>query len=95
MDEYRIRVRIYAGVILTLFLILGARLAQLQLIDPESSAVAGNAVRERPVEAARGAIYGRDGTLLADNRPSYTIRLTPRYFDRSKIPLLADRKSVV
>jgi penicillin-binding protein 2 len=90
MDEYRIRVRIYAGVILTVFLILGARLAQLQLIDPESAAVAGNAVRERPVEAARGAIYGRDGTLLADNRPSYTIRLTPRYFDRSKIPLLAD-----
>ncbi len=90
MDEYRIRVRIYAGVVLVVFLILGVRLAQIQVINPESEAVAGNAVRERPVEAARGAIYGRDGTLLADNRPTYTIRLTPRYFDRSKIPLLAD-----
>jgi penicillin-binding protein 2 len=90
MDEYRIRVRIYAGVVLTVFLILGVRLAQLQLVDPESAAVAGNAVRERPVEASRGAIYGQEGTLLADNQPIYTIRLTPRYFDPSKIPLLAD-----
>jgi len=90
MDEYRLRVRIYAGVVLTVFLILGGRLAQLQLVNPESAAVAGNAVRERPVEAARGAIYGQNGTLLADNRPTYTIRLTPRYFERSKIPLLAD-----
>jgi penicillin-binding protein 2 len=91
MDEYRVRVRIYAGVILTVFLILGARLAQLQLIRPDAEAAAtGSAVRERPVEAARGTIYDRDGTLLADNRPTYTIRLTPRYFDRSKIPLLAN-----
>ena len=78
MDEYRTRVRIYAGVVLTVFLILGIRLGQLQLIQPEDAATAANAVRERPVEAARGAIYGHDGTLLADNRPTYTIMLTPR-----------------
>jgi penicillin-binding protein 2 len=91
MEDYRTRVRIYAGVIVTVFLLLGGRLAQLQLLDTErSSAAARNAVRERPVEAARGAIYDRDGTLLADNRPSYTIRLTPRYFDPEKVPLLAD-----
>jgi penicillin-binding protein 2 len=91
MDEYRTRVRIYAGVVLTVFLLLGVRLAQLQLVNGDGhTAIEGNAVRERPVQAARGAIYGRDGTLLADNRPSYTIMLTPRYFDRSKVPLLAD-----
>ena len=90
MDEYRIRVRIYAGVVLTVFLLLGARLAQLQLFGSEGEALTGNAVRERPVEAARGAIYDRDGTLLTDNRPTYTIRITPRYFDPSNIPLLAD-----
>jgi penicillin-binding protein 2 len=91
MDEYRVRVRIYAGVIFTVFLVLGVRLAQLQLMRSDPTAAAtGSAVRERPVEAARGAIYDRDGTLLADNRPTYTIRLTPRYFNRSKVPLLAD-----
>lgn len=91
MDEYRIRVRIYAGVVITVFLLLGVRLAQLQLVASDGeTAAAGNAVRERPVEAARGAMYDRDGTLLADNRPTYTIMLTPRYFDESKTSLLAD-----
>lgn len=92
MDEYRIRVRIYAAAVLTVFLLLGARLAQLQLAHSETdpAAASGNAVREHPVDAARGTIYDREGTLLTDNRPSYTIRLTPRYFDPSKIPLLAD-----
>jgi len=92
MDEYRVRVRIYAAVVLTTFLILGARVAYLQLGGgpSESGSINGNAVRERPVEAARGALYGRDSTLLADSRPTYTIQLTPRYFDESKIPLLAD-----
>ena len=96
MDEYKVRVRIYAAVVATLFLILGGRLVQLQLIstDAYSGAAAGNAVRERPVEPARGAIYDQDGTLLVDNRPTYTIMLTPRYFDRSKTGLLADLLSV-
>lgn len=94
MDEYRTRVRIYAGVVLTVFFILGVRLGQLQLGQPQDAATAATAVRERSVEAARGAIYGRDGTLLADNRPSYTIMLTPRYFDANKVPLLADLLNV-
>ncbi len=92
MDEYHIRVRIYAGVILAVFLLLGLRLGQLQLLSSEmyGGAAEGNAVRERPVEPARGAMYDRDGTLLVDNKPTYTILLTPRYFDRSKVGLLAD-----
>ena len=91
MDEYRLRVRIYAGVVVTLLVILGLRLGQLQLVGGDVEDVAeGNAVRERAVEPARGAIYARDGTLLVDNRPTYTIMLTPRYFDPSKTGLLAD-----
>ena len=54
----------------------------------------GNAVREQRVEPARGAIYDRSGTLLVDNEPTYTIMLTPRYFDASKAGLLADVLSV-
>jgi penicillin-binding protein 2 len=92
MDEYRTRVRIYAGVVVFVFLLLGLRLVQLQGISgaTQNGIPPGSAVREQPVEAARGAIYARDGTLLVDNRPTYTILLTPRYFDRSKAPLLAD-----
>lgn len=92
MDEYRTRVRIYAGVVLTVFLLLGLRLVQLQGLTEGNSdgTPPGSAVRERPIEAARGAMYDRDGTLLVDNRPTYTILLTPHFFDRSKIGLLAN-----
>ncbi len=95
MDEYEVRVRIYAAVVVILFLILGGRLAQIQLFNGAGDGgAAGNAVRERPVEPARGAIYDRDSTLLVDNQPTYTIMLTPRYFDRSKTGLLADLMGV-
>ena len=92
MDEYRTRVRIYAGVVLVVFLALGLRLVQLQGFSgaTEDGIPPGSAVREQAVEPSRGALYARDGTLLVDNKPTYTILLTPRYFDRSKAPLLAD-----
>jgi penicillin-binding protein 2 len=92
MDEYRTRVRIYAGVVLAAILLLGLRLVQLQGLNggTDDGIPPGSAVREQAVEASRGAMYDRDGALLVDNRPTYTILLTPRYFDRSKIPLLAN-----
>ncbi|PSQ97502.1 MAG: penicillin-binding protein 2, partial [Bacteroidetes bacterium SW_11_64_17] len=92
MDEYRTRVRIYAGVVLAVVLLLGLRLVQLQGMNgaTDDGLPPGSAVREQAVEASRGAMYDRNGTLLVDNRPTYTILLTPRYFDRSKGPLLAD-----
>jgi penicillin-binding protein 2 len=92
MDEYQIRVRIYAGVVVAVLAILGIRLVQLQVLNTDAywGAAQGNAVKERRVEPARGAIYDRNGTLLVDNQPSYTIMLTPRYFDASKTGLLAD-----
>ena len=92
MDEYRTRVRIYAGVVVLAFLLLGLRLVQLQGISgaTDDGIPPGSAVRGQPVESARGAMYARDGTLLVDNKPTYTILLTSRYFDRSKAPLLAD-----
>ena len=91
MDEYRTRVRIYAGVVLLVFALLALRLVQLQgLSGAEDNALPpGSAVREQPIDPARGALYARDGTLLVGNKPTYTILLTPRYFDRSKVPLLA------
>lgn len=96
MDEYRGRVRIFAGVVLVVLGILGGRLVQLQLIsaDTYSGESRSNAVRTRWVQPARGAVYDRSGTLLVDNEPSYTIMLTPRYFDASKTGLLADLLAV-
>ncbi|WP_022835562.1 penicillin-binding protein 2 [Salisaeta longa] len=92
MDEPRGRVRLYAGAVLVVLCLLLGRLVQLQLVSGDTywGTAQSIAVHERSVPSARGAIYGRNGTLLVDNQPAYTITLTPRYFDRSKLPLLAD-----
>ena len=92
MEETRVKVRVViAGVVLAIG-VLGVRLAQLQLL--EASAYSGEtrsmAVREVRVTPARGAIYDRNGRLMVDNEFTYTITITPRYFDGSKIPLLAE-----
>lgn len=96
MDEHRIRVRIFAGVVLVVLGVLGLRLVQLQLIDAEAytGESRSNAVRTRTVPPARGVIYDRNNTLLVSNEPSYTIRLTPYYFDPAKTSLLADLLNV-
>jgi penicillin-binding protein 2 len=91
MDEYRIRVRIFVGIILVVLGILALRLVQLQLVDAQAytGESRSNAVREVRVQPARGAVFDRDDVLMVDNEPTYTIMLTPRYFDESKIGLLA------
>ena len=91
MEETRIRVRVIVVCILLVLMTLGFRLAHLQLI--ESSAYSGEArsmaVREKRVTPARGAIYDRNAALMVDNEFTYTITITPRYFDDKNIPNLA------
>ncbi|MEX1055292.1 MAG: penicillin-binding protein 2, partial [Rhodothermales bacterium] len=91
MDEYRIRVRIFIGIIVAMLGILGLRLAQLQILDVEEYAgeSRSNAVREVRVQPSRGAIYDRLGILMVDNEPSYTITITPRTFEPGNVSLLA------
>ncbi|GIV62030.1 MAG: penicillin-binding protein 2 [Rhodothermaceae bacterium] len=91
MEDYRIRIRIFIGLILVVLSILGLRVFQLQVLD--ASAYTGesrsNAIREVRVLPARGVMYDRHGVLMVDNEPTYTVTLIPRYFDRSRIGLLA------
>ena len=92
MEDYRTKVRVLIGIIVLATGVLGIRLGQLQLIN--ASAYSGEtrsmAVREKRVTPARGAIYDRNGRLMVDNEFTYTVTITPRYFDDSKISLLAD-----
>ncbi len=91
MEEYRVRVRIFIGIILVIIGLLGARLIQLQLVqqDEYTDESRGNAVREVRVIPARGAIFDRNGRLMVANEPTYTVLVTPRYFDATKAGLLA------
>lgn len=92
MYDYKIRGRVFIGIIVVAMGLLSLRLAQLQLVQTDDYIIESesNALRERRVLPARGAIYDRMGRALVNNEPSYTVTITPHIFDRDKIPLLAD-----
>jgi penicillin-binding protein 2 len=92
MAEQHLRVRVFAVVVVLITVLFLARAAELQLIDTDvySGTSRKNSIHTRLIEPARGVIYDRDGQLLVDNEPTYTIRLTPVFFDSTKTDLLAD-----
>jgi len=92
MEDYRIRGKIFIGLILVVLSILGMRLAQLQIIDTTaySGESRNNAIRDVRVLPSRGIIYDRKERIMVDNEPTYTVTLTPRYFDISRTKLLAE-----
>src|SRR5690606_22624265 len=71
------RLLVGGGFSLLLILVLVARLVYLQIYQHEyySSKSHGYRIHVQPVPPVRGRIYDRNGVLLADNRPSYTLTL--------------------
>ncbi|GAB5535972.1 MAG: penicillin-binding protein 2 [Rubricoccaceae bacterium] len=90
--DARLRYRVFAGLVLLLFGLLTVRLAQMQLIDSERymSEAAGNAIETKIIRPARGYIYDRNGVLLVDNQTTLSVTVAARYFDESKLPLIAE-----
>ena len=68
--------------------VLGFRLAQVQLVDAAKYIEDGSRQAARRVQTAgpRGRIIARDGTVLADNRASVSIVLSPEGFQRKSWP---------
>ena len=56
---------------------IGWRLYYLQVVEHErySAMSEDNRVQLQPVPPTRGLIYDRNGVLLADNRPSYSVTI--------------------
>ncbi len=81
--------RVVAAFILILVLIacLIVRLAYLQIVGHEHYATLAkeNSIKIAPLPPTRGIIYDRNGRILADNIPSYTLELVPE-----QIPDLED-----
>jgi penicillin-binding protein 2 len=73
----RMMIAIFAMVLLTGLLIF--RLFHLQIINHQhfSMLSESNRVYLQPVPPIRGLIYDRNGTLLADNRPTYNLQIVP------------------
>jgi penicillin-binding protein 2 len=66
------------GLIITFFILVG-RLYQIQVIQGSSLQVKAddNRFRSLTVQPLRGVIYDRNGEILARNRPSFIIAVTP------------------
>jgi penicillin-binding protein 2 len=64
-----------------LFAVLAGRLWQLQVLagDHYFRKSADNFVKDLELPAVRGQIRDRKGRVLADNRPSYNVYVTPRF----------------
>lgn len=86
-ESPRVRMSVLGIVVFALFAALFARLYYLQIMATDQYQVAAQANRIRvvPVEAPRGRILDRDGTVLVDNRISVQVTI-----DRTVIDELED-----
>ena len=91
-NRTRTSIRALQVIILGLSLIVLGRIFYLQIVEYEVYAALGqeNSVRQEYVDPARGLIKDRNGKLIVDNEPIFSITITPSLFDKSNIPLLAD-----
>ncbi len=78
-------------VLLVLFAILSLRLIQLQLVQGKrhSRLSDRNRIRKLVRPGPRGRIFDRNGRLLADTRPSFTVSVIPTEMNDSTLPVLA------
>lgn len=83
VTEKRDRARRVRVVVLILVGVLLAQFFRLQVVGQEQYELRSQANRLRaiPVPAPRGAIYDRDGRLVAENVPGYAVSLLPSPVD--------------
>ncbi|MGH7461877.1 MAG: penicillin-binding protein 2, partial [Longimicrobiales bacterium] len=79
--EFRLvrgRIRFAAAVMFCLGLLIVARVFYLQVVQHNHFTTLSqhNRVKIVPIPPIRGLIFSRDGVLVADNRPSFTLELT-------------------
>jgi penicillin-binding protein 2 len=90
VESPRLRLGVLGIVVIALFVPLFARLWYLQVLSSETytEAAEANRIRVVQVEAPRGRILDRDGTVLVDNRVSIVVTV-----DRVRFAELEDREA--
>ena len=85
------RYAIFTTVVCMALGLLVLQLVRLQIVEQDNAVqvAQGNAFRAQRVLPARGGIYDRHGELMVYNEPTYTITITPRYFEADRVSLLA------
>jgi penicillin-binding protein 2 len=81
---------IVAGLaVIVMLLLLVWRMLQLQVVEHEhfTTLSRDNRVKVLPLPPTRGLIYDRQGVLLAQNRPAYSLEITPEQAGRLEVTL--------
>src|SRR5918996_1044434 len=84
---FSLRVAIMGGLALALFAVIFFRLWYLQVLsgDRYLAEANDNRVREIKVEAPRGKIVDRNGTVMVDNRTALTVQVAPERLPRDPV----------
>lgn len=77
MRIFKIRLGVMVSIMICLFCVLLYRYYNLQIVNYLEYATQSehNRVHVEPISPTRGIIYDRNGEVLADNRPSFTLSL--------------------
>jgi len=78
------RKTILYSLVFIVFGLLAFRLFQMQIIEKESYEIKSESNSIKPIEQIplRGVFYDRNGEILVNNIPAYTLRITPEFYDR-------------
>ncbi len=71
-------------IIVGIFSLLVFRLFQMQIIEQQAydEKSANNSIKAIEQTPLRGIFYDRNGEVLVNNIPAYTLRITPAYYDK-------------
>lgn len=89
--EVPIRQKFFIAGIAVMFMLFLGRLVQLQILyqDVYGKKSEENSIRPIAQEPIRGYIFDRNGKLIVDNRPSYSLTITPAEFHVKTVDYLA------
>ena len=90
-NNLKTSIRILQAVVLIGCTVMLGRIFQLQIMDYEeySPLSMQNSLRLEMVHPARGLILDRNGTIMVDNQPIYSVTITPANFKMETIPTLS------
>ncbi len=77
------RIVMIGALLILIVLLLVSRIFYIQIIEHDHYTTLSkhNRVKVQPIPPIRGLIYSKDGVLLADNFPSFSLELTPEKID--------------
>ena len=79
LHSYNLRLIVSAAIVVIAFLVLFGRFIYLQIVQHEHYTLLAeqNRIKVIPMSPNRGAIYDRNGVVLATNYAAYTLEVVP------------------